>query len=90
MKAAKNKASRVRTITQVTVFILVFLISISKWISERGFKIPFLSDASLHAVCPFGGVATIYEFAVSGNYIQKIHSSAFIRDCLMICQRAPM
>lgn len=68
----------VRTITQVSVFILVFLISISKWIGERGFKIPFLSDASLHAICPFGGIATIYEFAASGNYIQKIHSSAFI------------
>ena len=78
MKAAKNKASLVRTITQVSVFILVFLISISKWIGEQGFKIPFLSDASLHAICPFGGVATIYEFAASGNFIQKIHSSAFI------------
>lgn len=78
MKAAKNKASLVRTITQVSVFVLVFLISISKWIGEQGFKIPFLSDASLHAICPFGGVATIYEFAASGNFIQKIHSSAFI------------
>jgi len=74
----KNKASMVRKIIQISVFILVFVISISKWIAEKGFKIPFFSDASLHAICPFGGVATIYEFATSGNFIQKIHNSSFI------------
>ena len=74
----KSKASMVRTITQISIFILVFIISISKWIAEKGFKIPFLSDVSLHAICPFGGVATIYEFATSGNFIQKIHNSSFI------------
>jgi len=78
MKIKKSKARTVRTITQISVFVIVFLISISKWLSEQGFKIPVLPDASLHAICPFGGVATIYEFAASGNFIQKIHSSAFI------------
>ena len=78
MKIKKSKARTVRTITQISVLVIVFLISISKWLSEQGFKIPVLPDASLHAICPFGGVATIYEFAASGNFIQKIHSSAFI------------
>ena len=78
MKIKQHKAVAVRKVTQISTFILVFLISASKWIAENGIKIPFLPDASLHAICPFGGVATIYEFAASGNFIQKIHSSSFI------------
>lgn len=33
---------------------------------------------SLHAVCPLGGVVTLYEFITSGSFIQKIHNSSFI------------
>ncbi len=78
MNAKKSKAGTWRTMTQVSVLVLVFSISISKWLAEKGIRIPFLPDASLHAVCPFGGVATIYEFATSGSFIQKIHNSSFI------------
>jgi polyferredoxin len=74
----KNKTRQVRLAVQIGVFALVFAISISKWLSERGIAVPFLPDASLHAVCPFGGVATIYQFISTGGFIQKIHSSAFI------------
>lgn len=78
MKTKKSKAAIIRTITQISVFLLIFIISISKWVAEKGFKLPFLPEISLHAICPFGGVATIYEFAASGSFIQKIHSSSFI------------
>ncbi|NCA79966.1 MAG: 4Fe-4S binding protein [Sphingobacteriia bacterium] len=78
IKTKKSTASIVRTLTQVLFFILIFIISISKWLKELGIQIPFLGDASLHAVCPFGGVATIWEFASTGSFIQKIHSSSFI------------
>ncbi len=78
MKKTKSKSGLVRKITQISVFILIIIISISKWLAEKGFKIPFISDASLHAICPFGGVATIYEFVTSGSFIQKIHNSSFI------------
>jgi polyferredoxin len=78
MKIKKTKPNIIRTIIQISIFILVFIISISKWLAEQGIKIPFIQEASLHAICPFGGVATIYEFAASGSFIQKIHSSSFI------------
>lgn len=74
----KKKAVRVRFIVQLSVFILVFLIAASKQLVEMGIFIPFLPDASLHAICPFGGVVTIYDFVTTGGFIQKIHSSAFI------------
>ncbi len=78
MNTKKSRANTVRMMTQVFVFVLVFAISIGKWLSEKGITLPFLPDASLHAICPFGGVVTIYEFATAGSYIQKIHSSSFI------------
>jgi polyferredoxin len=46
--------------------------------AESGAAIPFLSGASLHAVCPFGGVETLYIFATSGLYVKKIHDSALV------------
>lgn len=45
---------------------------------RKGDKIPLLPNASLHAICPFGGVATLYEFITTGSFIQKIHNSSFI------------
>lgn len=78
MKQKKNTASIVRLVVQILLFSLVSLIAVSKWLAEKGITIPFLPDASLHAVCPFGGVATVYQFATTGGFIQKIHSSSFI------------
>ncbi|MGE4352925.1 MAG: 4Fe-4S binding protein [Oscillospiraceae bacterium] len=74
----KKKATIVRHIVQISVFALVFLIAISKWLAEEGIAIPFIPEISLHAICPFGGVVTIYEFVTTGGFIQKIHSAAFI------------
>lgn len=78
MKGKKKTAKAVRLIVQISVFVIVLLIAISKWLAEKGISIPFLPDASLHAVCPFGGVETIYEFVTTGTFIQKIHNSSFI------------
>lgn len=77
-KNQKSKAVVVRLIVQISVFSLVALIAVSKWLAEKGISIPLLPEASLHAICPFGGVATLYEFVTAGTFIQKIHSSSFI------------
>lgn len=77
-KNQKSKAAVVRLIVQISVFSLVALIAVSKWLAEKGISIPLLPEASLHAICPFGGVATLYEFVTAGTFIQKIHSSSFI------------
>jgi len=36
-----------------------------------------IGSPSLHAVCPFGGVVTIYTYLTEGAFIQKIHQPAF-------------
>jgi polyferredoxin len=75
---AKKKRRWLRISVQIFFFFLVLAISVSKSLSEAGFTIPLLSTASLHAICPFGGVVSIYEVFTSGKFVQKIHESSFV------------
>ena len=68
----------IRKVVQVFFFGLIALISVNHTLAESGKGIPLLSSASLHALCPFGGVVTIYQYATAGTFVQKIHESAFI------------
>jgi polyferredoxin len=68
----------IRKLVQWFFFLLIALISINHTLVQNGGGIPFLSSASLHAVCPFGGVETLYTFVVSGLYVKKIHSAALV------------
>ncbi len=67
-----------RQVVQFFFFGFIALIAINHTLVENGGGIPFLSTASLHALCPFGGVVTIYQYATAGTFVQKIHESAFI------------
>ncbi len=78
MKTKKSKSAIIRIVIQIFFFLLVFMVSISKWLAEKGIKLPFLPEVSLHAICPFGGIETLYGFAATGSFIQKIHNSSFI------------
>ncbi|MGB7604260.1 MAG: 4Fe-4S binding protein [Lutisporaceae bacterium] len=73
-----RKKISIRSIVQALFFILIAVISINKTLAEMGKGIPLLSEASLHALCPFGGVVTLYNLATLGTFIKKIHSSALI------------
>ncbi|MBI4928833.1 MAG: 4Fe-4S binding protein, partial [Anaerolineae bacterium] len=68
----------VRSLVQAFFFGLIALISINHSLAESGQGIPLLASASLHALCPFGGVVTIYQYATAGTFVQKIHESSFI------------
>lgn len=59
-------------------FILILLISLAHSLDEAGIVIPLLGGASLHAVCPLGGVVSIYQYLTVGTFVQKIHDSSFI------------
>jgi polyferredoxin len=62
---------------QILFFTLIALIAVNHSLAENGGGIAFLSNASLHALCPFGGVVTIYQYVTVGTFVQKIHESAF-------------
>jgi polyferredoxin len=53
------------------------LVVLGHTLEESGITIPFLQGASLHAICPFGGVVTIYQYITTGSFVQKIHESSF-------------
>jgi polyferredoxin len=68
----------IRRVVQIFFFTLIAMISVNHTLAESGGGIPLLSSASLHSLCPFGGVVTIYQYATVGTFVQKIHESAFV------------
>jgi len=78
MKKRNNKKIHLRTIIQLFFFFLVALITINHSLVESGKSIPLLSSASLHAICPFGGVVTLHQFITAGTFVQKLHESSIV------------
>ncbi len=74
----KKSKTWYRTAVQIFFFILVALTSLNELLAEKGLAVPFLKKASLHAICPFGGVVSIYKFITAGSFVQKIHESSFV------------
>lgn len=74
----RPKVQRIRTGVQILFFMIVVLIVAGHSLEEAGITIPLVGGASLHAVCPFGGVVTLYELVTQGAFIQKIHESSMI------------
>jgi hypothetical protein len=74
----KKPKSRWRLAVQIIFFVLVAAISANNALKVAGVSIPVLSSASLHAICPFGGVVSIYQVATAGTYVQKVHAASFI------------
>ncbi|WP_322508539.1 4Fe-4S binding protein [Anaerolinea sp.] len=68
----------IRRVVQFFFFALIALIAVNHTLAETGQSIPFLSSASLHALCPFGGVETLYTYLTTGSFVQKIHESSFV------------
>ncbi len=67
-----------RRVVQIFFFALIALISVNHTLVEAGKGIPFLSSASLHSICPFGGVETLYKYLTTGTFIQKVHEASFV------------
>lgn len=78
MKSLTRNKIWVRTVLQIFFFFLIALIALNHILEDSGVAIPLLSNTSLHAVCPFGGVVSLYQFAAVGTFTQKIHQSSFI------------
>ncbi|MBK5262512.1 MAG: 4Fe-4S binding protein [Peptostreptococcaceae bacterium] len=74
----KSRKKKIRSYVQIFLFLLIALIAVNKTLAESGGGIPFLSTASIHAICPFGGVVTLYNLFTVGTFVQKIHSAAVV------------
>lgn len=78
MKLFRKRNLWVRSLVQLFFFGLIAAIAINHTLAAEGKGIDFLSSASLHALCPFGGVVTIYQYVTTETFVQKIHESSFI------------
>lgn len=69
---------KIRKWVQIIFFTVAALIAINHGLAEAGKPIPFIGEASLHAICPFGGVVSIYNLISTGVLVKKIHESSVV------------
>lgn len=73
-----KKKRNIRVAVQLFFFVLIGAIAANKTLAEQGRGISVISEASTHALCPFGGVVSLYNLATLGTLIKKIHMSSVI------------
>jgi len=78
MNMEGKMSKKLRLISQVFFFVLIGLIAINHTLAESGNPLPIIGTASLHTICPFGGVEALFAFLQYDVLIPKIHPSAFI------------
>lgn len=69
---------------QIFFLVLVATIAAGETLEERGISIPFLEGASLHAICPFGGVVSFWQLATAGTLVKKVHESAVVLSVIAL------
>ncbi len=73
-----KKSIPYRLISQILLFIIIGGIAVNNGLQEIGIERPIIPAVSLHAICPFGGVETLYNLFTVGNYIKNISISSVI------------
>lgn len=76
--AARKMSQRIRLSVQIIFFVIIALTALNSYLEKSGIILPFVSQASLHSLCPFGGVVTLYTLATTGRFVQKIHESTLV------------
>lgn len=77
MKKIKSQ-NIIRHTVQVGAFLLIALVAFSKYLAETGNDVLSFFNVSLHAICPFGGVVSIYEMFTAGGLVHKVQDSSWI------------
>ena len=79
MKKKKTKTIRlIRLAVQIFFVLLIALFSLNHYRVEQGLEPIMIGAPSLHAVCPFGVVVTIYSSVTQGTLVKKIHVSSLV------------
>jgi polyferredoxin len=74
----KIRIARVRLGVQLAFLAIITLISLNHSLAAYGIKIPLVGSASLHGICPFGGVVSVYQFLTLGSLVQKVHEASLV------------
>ena len=68
----------IRVIVQICFFALIGLIAVNHTLSESGRALHIIGTASIHAICPFGTVAGIYQLITTGTFVKKVQGASLI------------
>lgn len=74
----KTRIARVRLGVQLAFLVIITLISLNHSLATYGIQIPLVGSASLHGICPFGGVVSVYQFLTLGSLVQKVHEASLV------------
>ena len=74
----KKGVRTVRRTVQIAFFVLVAAGTTISVLKEKGIDIPFPGEASLHAICPFGGVVSFWQLLNVGTLVKKVHESSVV------------
>lgn len=67
-----------RKISQIAFFAFIGIVAVNNGLEELGNGLPYIPALSLHAICPFGGVETLYNLATIGDYVKNIQASSVV------------
>jgi hypothetical protein len=70
-RSRKGGAQRLRRWVQAGFFIVLAFMVTASGLKEEGIVLPFGADASIHAICPFGGVVSFWQLATFGTLVKK-------------------
>lgn len=73
-----QRSGWVRLSVQLFFLIVIAVLAVNHSLAESGNGIAWLGTPSLHAICPFGGVVSIYQFAAIGTMVRKVHEASFV------------
>jgi polyferredoxin len=77
-KKKRGLAQKIRFWVQIGFFALVALSTTVSILAERGINVPVIQEASLHALCPFGGVVSFWQLVNIGTLAKKVHESSVV------------
>lgn len=73
-----RSARNIRHIVQAAFFVVVAVSTTASILTEKGIVVPFIPGASLHALCPFGGVVSFWQLLNFGTLVKKVHDSSVV------------
>lgn len=74
------KSPKIRYTVQIFFLVLVLIFAVNHMAQEKGWNalkiLPF--NANLHALCPLGGVETLYTMVTNDTLVKKVHTSSIV------------
>ena len=78
------KSKHVRLAAQIFFFLLIATISINHILIESGQGFSIIPAVSLHAICPFGAVATFASLVTGQGLIRQLHASVMVIGAVVL------